>query len=196
MHRADLHDALKDLAQETTKGEHHGTVSVEVGQKVVDINCEQGILTLDTDVKTEKDLLVIADGAHVTQRVLVISFLTNAIAEPAFCSIYRPGGSDQPYRKISVSRPASAVPDRQRIRDCPILQQLAHRLVWDVLCTGPSRNTLLVTYPCREGSVLNIAIVHDTARSATENPDAKKSWQASASRAEALKLLHNFHPDL
>lgn len=60
----------------------------------------------------------------------------------------------------------------------------------------PAENTLLVTYPCREMSILNLALVHDTARSAGEHPDAEKSWQAPASKVEVLKLLHNFHPDL
>lgn len=64
------------------------------------------------------------------------------------------------------------------------------------MAMDPTENTLLVTYACRGASLLNLAIVHDTVRSATENPDAKRSWQAEASRAEALELLHNFHPDL
>lgn len=66
MHRADLHDALQDLVREVSNHKHDGSVTLELGQRVTSIDCEQGILTLDTGTKINKDLLVIADGAHVS----------------------------------------------------------------------------------------------------------------------------------
>ena len=65
-HRADLHNALKALALEpASMDDLKESITLDLGSNVNDIDCEQGTLKLDSGVSITKDLLVIADGAHV-----------------------------------------------------------------------------------------------------------------------------------
>lgn len=60
----------------------------------------------------------------------------------------------------------------------------------------PAENALMVTYPCRNGTILNIAFVHDTKKSDADDSNADNSWQTPSNLAEVLQTAHNFHPDL
>ena len=65
MHRADLHDGLKNLMRKTSGDAQQGSITLNLGCKVTGLDCEQGNLILDSGSSFKKDLLVIADGAHV-----------------------------------------------------------------------------------------------------------------------------------
>lgn len=65
-HRADLHTGLRELlvASEGVRGE---APAIRLASTVVDIDCEEGIIGLASGLTVRKDLLVIADGAHVSK---------------------------------------------------------------------------------------------------------------------------------
>ena len=64
-HRVDLHQGLLELAVQP-EAELKGTpVTIRSGEEVQRVNCEDGTLTLASSEHIQKDLLVIADGAHV-----------------------------------------------------------------------------------------------------------------------------------
>ena len=63
-HRLDLHNALRDL---TTSQNGKGPVpSIKLGDEVVGIDCETGVVTLRSGEQVNKDLVVIADGFKVS----------------------------------------------------------------------------------------------------------------------------------
>ena len=65
-HRVDLHRGLKDLAVHPVDNQGMGPpVDIKLGSDVAGVDCEQGILKLADGRTVKKDLVVIADGAHV-----------------------------------------------------------------------------------------------------------------------------------
>lgn len=63
-HRADLHSGLRDLV-EHPPASNNPVAKIELESEVVGLDCEEGIMTLADGRIIQKDLLVIADGAHV-----------------------------------------------------------------------------------------------------------------------------------
>jgi salicylate hydroxylase len=67
LHRVDLHRGLRDLAAAPTAGLGSGPpVHIRLGCEVRQVDCEEGTLKLGDGRLVNKDLLVIADGAHVS----------------------------------------------------------------------------------------------------------------------------------
>jgi salicylate hydroxylase len=65
LHRVDLHEGLRSLALDpsSTPGK---AATIQLESEVVRIDCEEGVFTLVNGEKVQKDLVVIADGAHVS----------------------------------------------------------------------------------------------------------------------------------
>jgi salicylate hydroxylase len=67
LHRVDLHRGLRDLAAAPTMGAGSGPpVRIRLGCEVQEVDCEEGVLKLGDGRLVKNDLLVIADGAHVS----------------------------------------------------------------------------------------------------------------------------------
>jgi salicylate hydroxylase len=66
-HRVDLHRGLRDLAT-STEGNQQPPATLKLGCDVHSIDCERGMIKLKNGEEIQKDLLVIADGAHVSAR--------------------------------------------------------------------------------------------------------------------------------
>jgi salicylate hydroxylase len=66
-HRVDLHDGLIKLATDPdlSKGR---PMKIRLATEVMGVDCSKGELTLANGEKTQKDLIVVADGAHVSRR--------------------------------------------------------------------------------------------------------------------------------
>lgn len=66
-HRVDLHRGLLELALQLGSGGQGNDRPIELrsGCEVDNVDCEGGLLTLSNSEQLSKDLLVIADGAHV-----------------------------------------------------------------------------------------------------------------------------------
>jgi salicylate hydroxylase len=64
-HRVDLHKGLLDLAVQP--GEGKGLpASIRLGCEVKEVDFEHGKIVLSDGTSTEKDLIIVADGAHVS----------------------------------------------------------------------------------------------------------------------------------
>ena len=64
LHRADLHEGLRNLAVDSSASGK--PARIELDSEVVEIDIEQGTLTLVNGKKVRKDVIVLADGAHVS----------------------------------------------------------------------------------------------------------------------------------
>ena len=64
-HRVDVHRSLKELAEDPAAGPGK-PATIKLGSQVVDIDCDAGIITVKDGTKHQKDLIVVADGQHVS----------------------------------------------------------------------------------------------------------------------------------
>jgi len=65
LHRVDLHHGLKQLAFEDDADTRVAQLSL--ASEVIDLDCETGKLTLASGETFQKDLIVVADGVHVSE---------------------------------------------------------------------------------------------------------------------------------
>ena len=63
-HRVDMHQELKERAIDP-KGPGKPAI-IMLGSQVVDVDCEEGIITIKDGSRHQYDLVVIADGQHVS----------------------------------------------------------------------------------------------------------------------------------
>ena len=63
-HRVDLHSGLKDLALDSTSGRNK--TNLHLSSEVVEIEYNSGTLTMKDGTRVVKDLLIVADGVHVS----------------------------------------------------------------------------------------------------------------------------------
>jgi len=64
LHRVDLHHGLTQLALED--GTHTKAARLNLASEVIDLDCETGKVTLASGDVFQKDLIVVADGVHVS----------------------------------------------------------------------------------------------------------------------------------
>jgi salicylate hydroxylase len=65
LHRADLHKGLLDLAVEENEGQGSPAI-VRLGCQVQSVDFSKGMVSLADGTSFKKDLIIIADGAHVS----------------------------------------------------------------------------------------------------------------------------------
>lgn len=63
-HRADMHKALRNMV-ETAGG------IIRLGCAVTDVEIETGVISLQDGRQIQKDLVVVADGQHVRELILI-----------------------------------------------------------------------------------------------------------------------------
>ncbi|KAI8634703.1 FAD/NAD(P)-binding domain-containing protein [Xylariaceae sp. FL1651] len=175
-------------------------VAIQLGCEVKAVDCERGILTLADGSTVQKDIVIIADGAHSH---LLADFLGRpAPALPTGRSIYR--------WLVSMSDVLADPELAAYYRD-----QLPGFSGW----FDAEKRVLWVNYTCRGGTMLNSAVVHDTEdhdSSVLPKPDGNdgqidhghegdrsryeqsngedKFWHAPAPKDTVLKTLSHFHP--
>jgi salicylate hydroxylase len=76
-HRIDLHTELKRLAIESTCDSQ--PAKINLSSEVVDVDCEKGTLTLANGSVHRKDLIIAADGVHVSLTVVALDFNSNSV---------------------------------------------------------------------------------------------------------------------
>lgn len=84
-HRVDLHNELKRLA--TTEDGPGQPAIIRTKARVQSVDCEQGIVTLESGETVQGDLIVGADGIHSKVRTAVLGH--HLIAQPSGHSAYR-----------------------------------------------------------------------------------------------------------
>ena len=58
-HRVDMHQEIRRIAEKAG-------AAIKLGSEVVDVSCEEGILSFKDGTRVKKDLLIIADGVSVS----------------------------------------------------------------------------------------------------------------------------------
>ncbi|KAM7219554.1 3-hydroxybenzoate 6-hydroxylase [Rhypophila decipiens] len=174
-HRVDLHRGLRELAEDADGESGRGKkVEMKLGVEVHKVDCEAGILTLADGQTVKVDLVVIADGAHS-------ALLQDFTGSPP--EIHRTGRSI--YRWLVSMSDVLADP-----------LTAAHYLPTSptgfISFSDPKKRILWVSYPCRGGTVLNNAVLHDTQRGEGAASEAQSQWHAGASKESVLSQLENF----
>ncbi|KAK5631755.1 hypothetical protein RRF57_007469 [Xylaria bambusicola] len=177
-HRVDLHGGLRALATEEGVEGKGKPVAIHLGCEVLSVDCENGVLELAGGRRVRKDLIIIADGAHSK---LLADFLGyQAPVQPTGRSIYR--------WLVSMDEVMADPELATQYRD-----ELPGFLGW----FDAQKHILWVTYTCRGGTVLNNAVVHDTAAPQNKEGAGNEkdiSWHALAATDTVLATLSNFHP--
>ncbi|KAF2270187.1 FAD/NAD(P)-binding domain-containing protein [Lojkania enalia] len=165
-HRVDLHRGLREVAV----GEQEGwaEAKIRLGAEVVGVDAEKGEVRLKGGETVVKEFLVLADGCHT-------AFLSQIT------------GEDIPTKKIgkSVYRMLSPF---EKVKEHPVAKQL-----WAGQPAGFVQfiygDLFVVTYPCRDEEMLNIAIFHDTRPEEWQ----KEGWQSDTTLEKVLDVLEGCH---
>ncbi|KAF2634806.1 FAD/NAD(P)-binding domain-containing protein [Massarina eburnea CBS 473.64] len=160
-HRVDLHSGMRDLA------DRYGA-RIRMGAEIVEIEPEEGVVTIEGGEKVKKDFWVLADGCHTPflPKITQEDIPTVKIGK----SVYR---WLAPFDKVIEHPDAAKLWNNEGPGFCNLFN-----------------NTItIITYPCRSGTLLNCAMFHDT-RSDERDKDG---WHSSSSHENVLALLGGCH---
>ncbi|KAH8653574.1 hypothetical protein BX600DRAFT_515839 [Xylariales sp. PMI_506] len=172
-HRVDLHSGLRSLAED--KSAQPGPPAfTRVDTQVVDVDVEKGIITLSSGEAIKKDLCIIADGAKTKHA----SKITEK-AEP----IWKNGRSV--YRALI---PFDKITERPELYEYFKDQEPGY---WVPTLLPPNPKPIfLITFPCKSGQILNVALLHQTREDQVDSED----WQSPATVDDLLSATEGFHP--
>ncbi|KAH7191807.1 uncharacterized protein B0J16DRAFT_331792 [Fusarium flagelliforme] len=169
-HRIDLHSTLKNMA---IGDEGEGpAVKIRNGVKVKSADCGAGRIEIESGEIFEKDLIVIADGVH-TQLINEVA-PDAAPLEDTLSSFYR------------CLIPMSSVTHNSTLANI-FNQPPGFWVPFDLSC-----GTFVVTYPCRDGTMLNVALRHPTK---PENEGADE-WNNDTDVEDIATMVERYHPAL
>lgn len=197
LHRVDLHNELRRLAggessqrlardedyrclagdedhRHLTGDEYYretGPTRINLAAKVVEVDCELGVLRMADGSVVHKDLIVAADGVHSSLSSTVIG--TNSVATPTGSSMFR--------FLVPTEKLVQSAETRSLVQGVPPGVNLA---------TGLDRR--IVWYPCRGGELQNFGLIHPDTRIDKLETD----WTANASLTELVEECRGFHPSL
>ncbi|KAJ9426107.1 FAD-dependent monooxygenase OpS4 [Fusarium oxysporum] len=160
-HRVDLHTALKEMA--LSSNERY------LVRRCLD--CERATILLDNGEAFRKDLVVVADGVR-----------TNLVDE-----ITR---KDAPLEDIGSSFYRCLIPFSEVNKDPDLEAIFKHQDPGFWVPFELSTGTFLVTYPCRDGKVLNVAFRHKTK---AENEYAV-DWNTDTNVQDITAMVAGFNP--
>ncbi|KAF9880333.1 salicylate hydroxylase [Colletotrichum karsti] len=166
-HRVDLHQELKRMATEADGGM---PLVIKLRSEVVSYDTDSASITLSDGTVVTPDLVVVADGIHSAGVEAVLGS-----PNPAF-----PAGQDNfCYRFL--------LPMEEVLAD-PITADLFDNASGSVrMFLGDGKR--IVTYPCRDGEVLNcIGIFHNEVGAST-----KEDWHNSVDKSHLLERFSGFH---
>ncbi|KAK3673187.1 hypothetical protein LTR78_007027 [Recurvomyces mirabilis] len=163
-HRVDMHEEMRRLVLEAG-------AAIHLGQPVADIDCEAGIIKLQSGGQLHKDLLVVADGIN--------SPFVSSIAD-----------IPDPFYRTKSSTYRTLIPVSKLMAD-PLIRPLFENQSSGFLATMSSATgTFCMLYPCRHDKLMNFAYFHV----AKEHEKDKQSWHSPATIEDAVNVLEGFHP--
>lgn len=177
-HRVDMHKQLRVMAEDPTLP--NTPSKIQLGCQVVDIDPQEGIITLKDGTKVQKDLVVIADGQHdrLNQKIT---------------------GVDIPMQRSGQTAYRCLIPMKD-ILDDPVTRPLFENQgpgFWAPAL--PAKGVMCVTYPCRNGEILNCLIVarklKDT-QTGGEADQAIEDWNYPATPEMLEAVMDGFHPSV
>ncbi|KAM0345603.1 hypothetical protein ACHAPU_006256 [Fusarium lateritium] len=170
-HRVDLHTALKDLAV----ADHlpGPPAVIRNGYSVTSLDCEEGTIGLDNGAVLNKDLIVVADGVH-TKFIDEIA-QNNVPSEDTGHSFYR---CLIPFDEVNKEPEVAAI-----FKD----QNPGFWVPFEL-----STATFVVTYPCRDHKMLNIAFKHKT----KPHNEHAEDWNNDTNISDIVAMVDHFNPVL
>ncbi|TDZ62020.1 FAD-dependent monooxygenase OpS4 [Colletotrichum trifolii] len=166
-HRVDLHQELKRMA---TAADGGPPLTVELRSEVTGYSPDSASITLSDGPTVSADVVVVADGIHSGGVEAVLGAPNPAIpaTQDNFC-----------YRFL--------IPMAEVLSD-PVTAELFDSAAGSVsMFLG--QNKRIVTYPCRDGQVLNcIGIFHSEIGSSTT-----EDWHDSVDKSHLLERFSGFH---
>lgn len=186
-HRVDLHTALKDMA--ISRGLPGTPVVINNGQAVSSLNCDDGTIILANGDTIHKDLLVIADGVRVSQTVPahiaeLISLQTKLINNIT--------NKDETLEETGSSFYRCLIPFEEAKKDPDLASIFKDQEPGFWVPFELSTGTYLVTYPCRDQKMLNVAFMHKTKPSNEHAED----WNTDTNIDDVIAMVERFHPAL
>ncbi|KAJ5833644.1 hypothetical protein N7474_001955 [Penicillium riverlandense] len=168
-HRVDLHNALRSVAAQEVDGRK---IDIHLSSRVVSVDAEAGVVTLEDGTTYNGDLIVGADGVHSRSLRAIV-------------------GEDRGRESTGQNCFRFLVPI-SKAQANPSTAELLTRTGLDGVhaFTGPDRR--LVIYPCREGHLLNIVAIHPAG--SVEVQEA--SWLESGNLEQLLETYSSFGPEL
>lgn len=176
-HRVDMHKQLRVMAEDTTL---EGTVTkLNLGAQVVDVDPEEGKITLKDGTVVQKDLIIIADGQHdrLSEKITGVNIPMQRSGQTAFRTL---------------------IPMKDILAD-PITRPLFENETPGFWAPAlPAKGVMCVTYPCRDNEVLNCLIVTRklAGTTVTEADQAIEDWNFPATPEMLESVLDGFHPSV
>ncbi|KAK2760997.1 salicylate hydroxylase [Colletotrichum kahawae] len=169
-HRVDLHQELKRMATAADVGP---PLTIKLRSEVMSYDPENAAITLSDGTTITSDLVVVADGIHSAGVEAVLGS-----PNPAF-----PAGQDNfCYRFL--------LPMEEVLGDQETAQLFDNASGSVRMFLGDGKR--IVTYPCRDGHVLNcIGIFHNEVGTST-----KEDWHSPVDKSHLLETFSNFHPSV
>ncbi|KAJ6022817.1 hypothetical protein N7460_013212 [Penicillium canescens] len=179
-HRADLRDEFLRLATASSDDLKIGGAPaiIRYGAEVVNVDVDQGVLTLASGEVITAHLIIAADGIKSRIRPLVVGDAALSTARPSGMSAFRFTLLAEEIK----NKNGGVVPD---------LLDPAKSACLNMVLAFDQTNRSIVTYPCRNFELLNfVCIVPDMSlKEATS-----ESWSAAGDREELISLFTDFPP--
>lgn len=169
-HRVDMHRHLREMA------EAQGAV-IRLGNQVMDVEIDTGVIELKDGSKVQKDLVVVADGQHDRINAKVT-------------------GKEIPMQRSGQTAYRCLIPMKDILDDedtKPLFEGQAPGFWAPAL---PAKGVMAVTYPCRDNTILNVLAVHRKLGQHTSSDDDAiiDDWNFPATHEDLEKVLDGFHP--
>ncbi|KAJ7277250.1 FAD/NAD(P)-binding domain-containing protein [Mycena rebaudengoi] len=170
-HRRDFHDELKRLALEENGA--GAPVRLHLSTQIVDCDPEAGILTSKSGEKYETDVIIAADGINSTLRATVVGDRV-PLPPSGICS----------FRWVLDASKLEGRPEFDWVHREGIS---GPRLISGATAAGSTR--IIFLYPCRDRTLINVAMLHEYKGELGEDLIRRK-----ATRAEMLEEFNDFIP--
>lgn len=176
-HRVDMHKQLRAMAEDPALD---GTPSkINLGCQVTDVDVEEGIITLKDGTTVQKDLVLVADGQHDRLNIKVT-------------------GVDMPMQRSGQTAFRCLIPMKDILEDpvtAPLFEKEGPGFWAPAL---PAKGVMCVTYPCRNGEILNCLIVTRKlkATDTSEADQAIEDWNFPATPEMLDDVMDGFHPSV
>lgn len=166
-HRADLLDALKEAA--TSPDGAGPPVEIRLASKVIECDCDAGIVQLSGGTSVTTDLIIGADGIHSKMRQFVTGIAATAVQTGISA-----------YRILMPSLALAGVPE--------VIKILDPSEAWTTMIMGYDRRVIMG--PCRQGTLFSIVcLVPDEFMNEKSTID---SWTSEGSLDKLLETFSSF----
>jgi 2-polyprenyl-6-methoxyphenol hydroxylase-like FAD-dependent oxidoreductase len=171
-HRVALHSELKRLA--TTEDAPGTPAILKTRSRVVDVNTQDGSVTLDSGEIVYGDVVVGADGVHSKTRAKI----------PGAENIKTFGSGKSAFRFLIPREKALADPETKKFAE-----HEGHL----VMIFGRDRR--VVVYPTSDNTLLNFVNIHPTSESQVDSEEPGSSdWQNQGNINKMLEVYKDFEP--